>query len=68
MPTIPLEWLVGPVAALALALWISNILWKAHQAADADVRKDRDEWKARWLAADKRVDALAETLRKAASK
>jgi len=31
---IPIEWLVGPVAALALALWISNALWKAHLAAD----------------------------------
>lgn len=38
----PVEWLVGPVAALALGLFVIRELWKAHQAADADVRAQRD--------------------------
>ena len=40
---IPLEWLVGPVGALALALWIIDKLWKAHQASDDRERKRADE-------------------------
>ena len=47
VPDIPLEWLVGPFAALALALIVGNALWKAHLASDkreqdrADAAEDR---------------------------
>jgi len=62
------EWLVGPAAALAGALMVIRVLWAAHTAADARDRADRDEWKARWEAADRRLAAVNEILRKAAPK
>lgn len=44
---IPIEWLVGPVAALALALWVSNALWQSHKAADQRERDRADALEAR---------------------
>lgn len=58
---IPVELLVGPVAALALALWIINTLWKAHQAAD---KREQD----RADALERRVVDLTAILKKAAPK
>lgn len=45
MPALPVEWFVGPVAALALALVIARELWRSHKAADAREvdRADRAE-------------------------
>lgn len=59
---IPIEWLVGPVAALALALWISNALWKAHLAADERDHKRADAAEARLQEI---IDELRAALRKA---
>lgn len=55
---LPVEWLVGPVAALALALWIVNTLWKAHQAAD---QRERD----RADALEKRLADVVDILKRA---
>lgn len=39
---IPIEILVGPVAAVVVLLLIGRELWAVHKEADADVRKERD--------------------------
>jgi hypothetical protein len=39
VPALPLEWFIGPVAALALALAIGRELWRAHKEAD---QRERD--------------------------
>jgi len=58
---LPVEWLIGPVAGLALALWVARELWKAHLAADDRERKRADAMEAR-------LTALVDVLRKAAPK
>ena len=62
MPALPLEWLIGPVAALALALVIGRELWKAHVAADQRERERADALDARL---DRIADALTAALNKA---
>jgi hypothetical protein len=62
---IPIEWLVGPVAALALALWVSNALWKAHLAADDREHKRSEVAEARLQEI---IDELRAALRKAGPK
>lgn len=60
---LPVEWLVGPVAALALALYVSRLLWIEHQKHDADVLAQRDRNAAGWeaqTAASTRAAAAAE--------
>lgn len=59
--SLPVEWLVGPVAGLAILLWVARELWKAHQAADERERKRADALEAR-------LSAMVELLRKAAPK
>lgn len=44
----PPEWLIGPAAALVLALVVINELWKAHKKADDDVTAQRDRNAAGW--------------------
>ena len=58
---LPIEWLVGPVAALALALWISKTLWQAHIAADEREHK-------RTEAAESRLEEIIAELRVALRK
>jgi hypothetical protein len=58
---VPIEWLVGPAAGLALALVVARELWRAHQAEDARERKRAD-------AMEERLTALVDVLRKAAPK
>jgi hypothetical protein len=72
---IPVDAILGPAGALALALLVLGALWKvvavlwsAHKASDDDVRSERDAWRERALAGDRRVDRFAETLDKAAPK
>lgn len=65
---IPTEWLVGPVAALALALVVITILWKAHQAADEREIKRGDEWRDRSIATDARLDRVADAFEAIAKK
>ncbi len=55
MPALSIEWLVGPVAALALALVIGRELWKSHREAD---KREQD----RADALDARLDRIAEAL------
>lgn len=62
---IPIEWLVGPVAALALALWISNALWKAHLASDEREHKRAEVAEARLQEI---IDELRKALRQAGPK
>lgn len=57
---LPLEWLVGPVAALALALVVIHRLYLLLREYIADLRSDRDAWKARSLASDERLERLAD--------
>jgi hypothetical protein len=59
--SLPVEALVGPVAALALALWISKTLWQAHIAADE--REHR-----RTEAAESRLEEIIAELRVALRK
>lgn len=61
---IPVEVLAGPVAALALAVWIANALWNAHKDADADVRAQRDLALAMGRESTAAVRALADELEK----
>lgn len=62
MPALPLEWLVGPVAALALALLIGRELWKDHKASD---KREQDRADALDARLDRIADALAAGLKKA---
>jgi hypothetical protein len=39
---IPIEVILGSGGLAAFAIWVVNELWKAHKAADADVREQRD--------------------------
>lgn len=61
---IPIEWLVGPVAALALALAVIWVLGRFARALLAeylaDIKSERDTWKARSLASDDRLERLAD--------
>jgi hypothetical protein len=57
---IPIEWLVGPVAALALALVVIGALYRLLKDYIADIRAERDAWKARSLASDDRLERLAD--------
>lgn len=59
---IPVEWLVGPVAALALALVIGRELWKAHREAD---KREQDRADALDARLDRIADALSVGLKKA---
>lgn len=59
---IPVEWLVGPVAALALALVIGRELWKAHREAD---KREQDRADALDDRLDRIADALSTGLKKA---
>lgn len=72
MGAIPIEWLVGPVAALALALVVIGALFRFLKAYIADLTTERDAWKARSLASDERLGRLADAFeagfRKAAPK
>lgn len=54
---IPVELLVGPVAGLAILLWVARELWKAHRESDKDVRDQRD-------ALSKRLDEITGLLKK----
>ena len=60
----PSEWLIGPVAALALALaviWVLGRFVKDLLAEYlADIKSERDAWKARSLASDDRLERLAD--------
>jgi hypothetical protein len=58
VPTLPIEWLVGPVAALALLLVVGRELWKSHQAAD---QRERD----RSDLLEKRLGEVVEILKRA---
>ncbi len=57
---VPPEWLVGPVAALALALVVIRALYVFLKDYIAEIRADRDAWKARSLASDDRLERLAD--------
>ena len=57
---IPIEWLVGPVAALGLALFVINALYRLLREYIADLIVERDAWKARSLASDERLQRLAD--------
>lgn len=50
---------MGPVAALALALVVIQRLYVLLREYIADLRSDRDAWKARSLASDERLERLA---------
>jgi len=43
---LPLEQLLGPVAALAGALVVVGALWRDHVRSDTDDRLERDSWRA----------------------
>lgn len=58
MPALPIEWLVGPAAALTLALVIGRELWRNHLAAD---QRERD----RSDALEKRLTDITEILKRA---
>lgn len=62
MPALPVEWLIGPVAALVLALVIGRELWKDHRAADKREQERADALDARL---DRIADALTTGLKKA---
>lgn len=65
---IPVEWLVGPVAALAFALLVARELWSAHKEADARERQTGLEWRDRALALDARLDRIADAFQVLARK
>jgi membrane protein required for beta-lactamase induction len=62
VPALPIEWLVGPVAALALALLIGRELWRSHREMD---KREQDRADALDARLDRIADALAEGLKKA---
>lgn len=57
---IPVEWLVGPVAALGLALFVINALYRLLREYIAELKGERDAWKARSLSSDERLERLAD--------
>ena len=54
----PVEWLVGPVAGLAVLLVVARELWRAHRESDDDLRRQRD-------ALSDRLDRLVNRIEKA---
>jgi hypothetical protein len=62
VPALPIEWFVGPVAALAILLAVGRELWRAHREADKREQERADALDARL---DRIADALAEGLKKA---
>ena len=62
VPALPIEWLIGPVAALALALVIGRELWRAHREAD---KREQDRADALDARLDKLADAIAAGLKQA---
>jgi hypothetical protein len=65
---IPIEWLVGPVAALALALVVIGALYRLLRDYITDLKTERDGWKARSVASDARLEKLANELAAALKK
>jgi Flp pilus assembly protein TadB len=62
VPALPIEWLVGPLAALVLALVIGRELWRSHREAD---KREQDRADALDARLDRIADALAAGLKKA---
>lgn len=72
MGPLPVEWFVGPVSALALALaglwFVSRYAYRLLREYIDDLKAQRDEWKARSLSSDQRLERIADAFEALAKK